>query len=173
MFRPVLDSFLWMKWNLVTKYFNRTLRLHFLLLLCTTWYFFMHFGGYHFKVNHDHKPGGENNSLEEGIRNKSYCLDVDHEFPWSYWNTEDNQVQNRTSYLEIIATNAFTLAFLVMFIWLLKDAIAELFQLSIQHHFVAFWIDCVNTILCIMIFIYGSRVLWLVITILCIFYTAR
>jgi ankyrin repeat protein len=42
---PVITSFLWMKWQRISKQFNRNLRLYLLFVTTLTWYIFERFGG--------------------------------------------------------------------------------------------------------------------------------
>ena len=42
---PVIASYLWLKWKLMTKFFNRNLRIDFLFLYCVTWFIFDEYGG--------------------------------------------------------------------------------------------------------------------------------
>ena len=48
---PVIKSFIWMKWKLVTKYYHRNLRLQLILVFCLTWYIFQQFGGLEWNYN--------------------------------------------------------------------------------------------------------------------------
>ena len=43
---PVIKSFIWIKWNLVSRYYSRKLRMDLLLIYFLTWYVFNHFGGF-------------------------------------------------------------------------------------------------------------------------------
>ena len=42
---PVLKSFVWIKWNLISRYYSRNLRIELLLLYFLTWYIFSQFAG--------------------------------------------------------------------------------------------------------------------------------
>ena len=42
---PVLKAYTWIKWKLISKLYNRNLRVHILLSLFLTWYIFAQFGG--------------------------------------------------------------------------------------------------------------------------------
>ena len=42
---PVISAFLWIKWKLMSTFFNRSLRLDFLFCYCVIWHIFIHFGG--------------------------------------------------------------------------------------------------------------------------------
>ena len=42
---PVIKSFIWLKWKLVSKCYNRNVRMNILLTYCLTWYIFYQFGG--------------------------------------------------------------------------------------------------------------------------------
>ena len=46
---PVITSFLWMKWQRISKLFNRNLRLYLLFVTTLTWYIFERFGGVSFR----------------------------------------------------------------------------------------------------------------------------
>ena len=43
---PVIDSFVWLKWGLMYRYFHSKLRLRFLFTYCVTWYIFSTFVGH-------------------------------------------------------------------------------------------------------------------------------
>ena len=47
---PVIKSFIWIKWNLVARYYSRKLRMDLLLTYFLTWYVFNHFGGFEWNV---------------------------------------------------------------------------------------------------------------------------
>ena len=42
---PVIKSFVWIKWNLISRYYSRNLRIQLLLLYFLTWYIFSQFAG--------------------------------------------------------------------------------------------------------------------------------
>ena len=42
---PVITSFVWLKWKLVNKCYNRNMRMDILLVYCLTWYIYYRFGG--------------------------------------------------------------------------------------------------------------------------------
>ena len=46
---PVIKMFVWMKWNKVSRYYHRVLRMEFLLMYVMTWYIFNQFGGVTFE----------------------------------------------------------------------------------------------------------------------------
>ena len=165
---PVIDSYLWMKWKLITKYFHRTLRLHFLFLYCVTWYLLMHFGGYNW-----------NTILISNIANgsehpiASFCRDLTDELADSNFtglNDEITQNDGKLSIISRISYFAFWFVFLGQFAMITRDFLSDRFQHSLQEHTVAFWMDLFNILLSVSIIICGKKILWLVITFLLIFY---
>ena len=46
---PVIESFIWMKWCRIQRYYHRNLRAELLLLWFLTWYIFVQFGGIEWK----------------------------------------------------------------------------------------------------------------------------
>ena len=55
---PVITSFLWMKWQRISKLFNRNLRLYLLFVTTLTWYIFERFGGVSFRSKPEPSPDG-------------------------------------------------------------------------------------------------------------------
>ena len=69
---PVLKAYTWIKWRLVSKVYNRALRIHILLAMCLTWAIFDKFGGRKWK--HIGVYGGKN--VSESF-NHYQCYDED------------------------------------------------------------------------------------------------
>ena len=59
---PVITSFLWMKWQRISKLFNRNLRLYLLFVTTLTWYIFERFGGVSFRSKPE--PSPDDSSLD-------------------------------------------------------------------------------------------------------------
>ena len=165
---PVIDSYLWMKWQLITNYFHRTVRLHFLFLYCITWYLCLHFGGY----NWNSAFLWNNGTVvfkEIAVNEKSFCKDLNNEFDDFGLNDETkigaSTVQGSWYY-------GFVFTFMVQFCLMIRDIISEQFYSTVQNHVVSLWMDFCNIFLSVVIMIFGRKILLVVLTALLLFYLA-
>ena len=73
---PVLKAFTWIKWKLISKHFNRTLRLNVLLAFFLTWFIFDQFGGKTFNIArtlNKVKATNDNSSYREILDSTPFC----------------------------------------------------------------------------------------------------
>ena len=158
---PVIDSFLWIKWKLMTRFHNRLLRIRFLFLYCVLWITFAQFGGHNWmSIN----LSGNENDHEES--NRTFCDDLPHEFKiddFSVWN-EDSFMWSSLWYY------CFFIVFAAQCILIRRDFVTTSDKKFLDGHRVSTWVDFLNVILSVAILICGKTILWFVLSILLIFY---
>ena len=76
---PVLKAYTWIKWRLISKVYNRSLRLQVLLAMCVTWAIFDQFGGRKWK----HIGVYGNKNYTHSFYHH-HCF-VELEFNWTSW----------------------------------------------------------------------------------------
>ena len=151
---PVIESFLWAKWKLMTKFNNRMLRLRFLFMYCILWYTFATFGGYGWMSI---TFGG--NNTRNPFDNRAFCNETkSNPELTTIWNQEQFRLSSMWYYFFILVT-------LLQLILILRDYGSD------SYDQVASWIDLVNMLLSISILVFGDTVLWIVITLLLLFYS--
>ena len=160
---PVVDSYLWMKWQLITNYFHRTARLRFLFLYCITWYILTRFGGHHW--NSMFVPRNELQIYNSTLN--AFCKDIGSDFNEFGWSNEINQkVPTAENFAYFLFIPVVTAQILMM----LRDYVSEKYHLTVQTHVVSLWIDLFNLFLSVLLLLFGHKVLVVVLTILLIFY---
>ena len=141
---PVIDSFLWLKWGLMYRYFHSKLRLRFLFTYCITWYIFSTFGGHHWYYANWFRK--EINMTRRTFGNRSHDLgftDFDGVPPFS---------PSRIYYV------VFLIMFLLQIIW-----IALTFSKKRTH----FIFDGLTILLNLAVLVFdGDQILWLILAIL-------
>ena len=155
---PVIDSFLWAKWKLMTKFNNRMLRIRFLFLYSILWNTFTTFGGYNWM---NIELNGDN--ISRSIANENFCKDSYHyQNVTTVWNQDyfGPPYQLSTAWYYFFYLIVFT-----QFLLMLRDYSVD------SDERVAVWIDIFNLALSTLILFCGKTVLWLVITLLLVFYT--
>ena len=161
---PVIDSFLWMKWQLITNYFHRTVRLHFLFLYCVTWYLLLHFGGHNWNSILEWKNETHWVNITSS---KIFCRDVESEFDDFGLNDETNQKANLSQRVTYIM---FLVVVAAQIFMMIRDFMSERFDSNVQNHVVSLWMDLFNITLSIVILLCGRKMLFLVLTTLLLFY---
>ena len=151
---PVIDSFLWAKWKLMTKFNNRMLRIRFLFLYCILWNTFTMFGGYNWMSI---QLNGANSSNSND--NHAFCQELYH---YTNITTVLSQEVIKLSYIWYYF---FFIIVLIQLTLIMRDYFLD------SDERVASWMDIFNLSLSISMMICGDSVLWIVITLLLVFYT--
>ena len=157
---PVINSYLWMKWKLMSKFFNRILRLEFLFLYCITWQIFDQFGGHEWNAKLLSLNLTKNSNM-----NKGFCEDQSHSIDW-----RSLAINSEIKTYGMIWYYAFLGIFAVQIILMARDYLSNHVKDLSQFPHVAVWLDGLNVVLSIFIILYGRHILWLIITFLVIFY---
>ena len=174
---PVISSFLWLKWKMMSTFNNRMLRLRFLFLYTVLWNTFSQFGGLHWMSL---AVTGEKTYSEH----KTFCLDQDHKFK-----------PETLEFDKLRGENIWYLLFVAVFIIHLFLAIQDWYSDRRQSKkdtqkkdsngrktsendkscpecpCEVPWLDLFNTLLSVIILVFGQPILWFVITLFLIFYT--
>ena len=163
---PVFASFLWIKWKLMTRFFNRSLRLDFLFCFCVLWYIFSRFGGEKWNAVMLHRG----NVPQSTIDTNSFCQPPSYKFEMMDFSTISGLEYSMTGYY------LFTVIFLIQLALMIRDLrrdialrISEDYRTASQSPIVAIWIDIVNLFLSILVMLGGKNQLWLVISVLLVF----
>ena len=160
---PVIDSYLWLKWKLMTKFFNRNVRLDFLFLYCVTWFIFDQYGGQKWNSVFLHS-----NSTQHATNLRNFCAEQPYRF-------------------EVITIEPFN--FIMMWylfflfqaagqiIYILRDLrrdlsmkFSENYKESKESPIAAGWLDALNFSLILLVIVCGKGILWFVINILLLVY---
>ena len=161
---PVIDSYLWMKCQLIKNYFHRIVRLHFLFLYCVTWYLFLNFGGHNWNSVRIMKNG--THVFNESAGN-SFCRDLGMDF-----NDFDLNDETQTGASTVLSGSyyAFLFVFMAKFFLMIRDFISEQFHSTVQNHVVSLWMDLFNIFWSVVILLFGRKILLVVLTALLIYY---
>ena len=189
---PVIKSFVWIKWKLVSKCYNRNVRMNILLVYYLTWYIFRQFGGleYNSKCIESNVFSNHGNLSEfcEKSREEYENLIQRHAYGelemmtpierWNFYLESFNTPAGKCMY-----TNEFYLVYLLISSilggWMIKDTIRDFLPikntdkcgyLSQKKKFMSCIIpagmDAVNLLLILSVLILSERVLWVVISVL-------
>ena len=165
---PVFASFLWIKWKLMTRFFNRSLRLDFLFSYCVLWHIFTRFGGekWNAVILHREIFSQSNEDTASFCQPPSYkfeLMDFKSTLKWKY---------------SMFGYYVFVIIFLVQLTLMVRDLRRDIalrrssdYKTASQSPIVAIWIDIVNVFLSVLVLLGGQNQLWLVITMLLIFQT--
>ena len=77
---PVIDSFLWIKWKLTRKFFNRCIRRNMAFLFCVIWYIYRNFGGYEWNSIR-FRDGTHNTTISSFCEEQTFTLQL-MQFNW-------------------------------------------------------------------------------------------
>ena len=164
---PVIASYLWLKWKLMTKFFNRNLRLDFLFLYCVTWHIFDEYGGMRWNSASTERM---RNMTHYVGRTREFCAEPEYKFePFKF------DGFGFTMFWYII----FGLHAIIQVVSILRDLRKDIsmkfsanYKQSSQSPIAAGWLDCLNLTLIGLVIFGGKGILWLVISIQILFYMA-
>ena len=164
---PVITSFLWLKWKLMSRFFNRSLRLDFLFCYSVIWYIFTRFGGAKWNdINLDH-----NSTSYDSLTGSRFCA------PESYNLKIAKFDKNGMSSFSMLGYYFHAIFFVLQLVLMTRDLRRDLAlrrsqnrKITSQSPIVACWIDALNCLLSSFILLGGKDVLWLIITVILVFY---
>ena len=83
---PVVQSFLWLKWQRIRGYFNRNLRFYLMFVACLSWYIFERFGGVSSRMTETRQPE-PNETLSVDRGDHFYCSDLSERYErgFGFW----------------------------------------------------------------------------------------
>ena len=161
---PVIDSFLWLKWKLMTKFFNRNLRIDILFTYCMTWHIFVQYGGRRWN-----SVGLALNDTYQVGDSSKFCEEPTYHF----------ELVNIDEYINF--TMVWYLLFVghtvIQLVYILKDLRRDLsmkfsanYKEASQSPIAAGWLDIFNIALMGLVIMCGKNVLWFVISLILLFY---
>ena len=160
---PVISSFLWLKWKMMSTFNNRMLRIRFLFLYIVLWNTFSKFGGLNWTTL---AVTGQKTYMEK----KTFCEDQLHEFEPSKFNFDNIRGENIWYFL-------FVTVFIIHLFLAKKDWDWDRRHNSdnenscLPCHCRVPWLDLFSILLSAIILVFGNSILWFVISILLLFYT--
>ena len=188
---PVIKSFVWLKWKLVSKCYNRNLRMNVLLVYFLTWYIFRQFGGLEYNskcvgsdsfinpVNFTEFCDTSREQYKNLIGNHSYG-ELEN---WSIAKRWDHYLKNfGTKKGNCMYTDFFYIIYLIIFFilgsWILKDTIRDFLPNKKKNvsyfkekfrcisSVLPFGMDMVNGFLMVLVVSLSERVLWVAISVI-------
>ena len=190
---PVIVSFIWLKWKLVSKCYNRNMRMNVLLTYCLSWYIFYRFGG----LEWNNKCEMASSALFSNDLNfTTFCKLHEEEYlnltnTEKYGELENMSLAERWKYYvyEIYADegiclykNVFYIVFviisLILIVLMVKDTIRDFFPRNawkngnIAQNFqcmsciIPFGIDTINLVLLISTLMFSVSSLWVLISVI-------
>lgn len=190
---PVVKLFIWLKWKMICKFYNRNLRMNVLLTYCLTWYIYHSFGGFEWNNKCKMKSAGV---ISNSINFTEYCSLYMDEYvnltkSKKYAELENMSLIERWKYYVeqvhidegvCLYVNLFYFLFIIislsLMLFMVKDTIRDIFpsgttkNANLSHRFrciscvLPYGIDTINIFLIIIIIIFSVRILWLVISVI-------
>ena len=163
---PVIDSYLWIKWKLMTRLFNRNLRIDALFAYCLIWYIFTHFGG---------QKWNSVTIVDEDDKFHKYVDKFCQPANFSFKVIDFTNI--RLLAYAMFWYYLFCIIFVVLLLLMMRDLRRDIamycsqdYTTSQQSPIVASWVDLGTITLSVLTLLGGSDLLWLVITSILIFF---
>lgn len=188
---PVIKSFIWLKWKLVSKCYNRNLRMNILLTYCLTWYIFHQFGG--LEANHKCLQlvtfSNEDNFTQfceksweeyENLTKNYQYGDLESKSlikRWEYYLDHIYSDEGKCMYIEPFYL-FFVLMSLVLGFLMVLDTVKDFFprryvkdghpikSFTCMSCILPIGMDTINLVLLLMVLFFSVRVLWIVISVI-------
>ena len=150
---PVITSFIWLKWKLVSKCYNRSMRMNVLLTFCLTWYIYYQFGGLEWNnkcemqsskilSNNDMNftmfcklHNEEYLNLTNGTNKEKYgeLENMSLKERWSYYVNKMYEEEGSCLYLDFFYI-LFSIISAILILLMVQDTIRDFFPTSIRQH---------------------------------------
>ena len=164
---PVIGSFLWLKWKMISTFHNRILRLRFLFLYIVLWNTFTQFGGLNWMTL---AVTGEKTYSEP---EKTFCEDQKNEF--KLYKFHFDNIRGEDIWYIIFLTIFIIQVFMIKKDWdrdltCYKRTLAD-DKSCLACHYPKPWLDFFSVLLSAILLLCGQPILWFVISILLVFFT--